>query len=613
MASVEVEAPPTAVPVLLVTWLPPPKALDDESVEEVSVDDESVEEVSPVLGSPPTLFTWPPTLDVPPEPVTVVLALLLEGVVAVAPSLVEPLVETVPIPVVSVLAVEVVDAEVSSEDGFASEQRLKTATSIRTSRPVMGERSRGKRRIALQLIEPGSRGHFFSTHRQALASENLTDGRGAERPWGIMTSSRIFASLAGSPRTGYVRAICCLALACRTVIACAGSNEGDPQATAVTGTGSNAGGTSTTGVPPGSAAETSTTVSSSGQAVTSSSGSESTASGSTGGAFAASTTTAGLGAGGSGTVGAVDTTTGSLNTGGTVGTSDAGSTRGADATVGMGGPVTASATDGAGGAVGTEGTVSGGQGGTGDTGNTFSVCSAPPPQGARVVTVHVIGDSTASIYGSDLYPRTGWGQVLGDYYAPACAVVNDKALSGRSSKSFYDEGAWMPVRGALVEGDFVLIQFGHNDEKSDDPTRYTDPQTTFKQYLTTYITDTRTRNATPVLLTPINRNNWNGATLKDTHGDYPTAIRELAGDLDVALIDLTALTKTYFESLGPATTSDLFMNLDPGEFPNYPDGNSDNTHLREAGARVVAELLNHDAYSQQLPLAALLASVPTGP
>jgi lysophospholipase L1-like esterase len=282
----------------------------------------------------------------------------------------------------------------------------------------------------------------------------------------------------------------------------------------------------------------------------------------------------------------------------------------------MGGAVTSSATDGGeGGTVGTEGTVTSGsgQGGTGGTGNSFDVCSTPPPQGTRVVTIHVIGDSTASIYGSDLYPRTGWGQVLGDYYSPACAVVNDKALSGRSSKSFYDEGAWTPVRDALVEGDFVLIQFGHNDEKSDDPTRYTDPQTTYKQYLTTYITDARARNATPVLLTPINRNNWNGTTLKDTHGDYPPAMRELASDLDVALIDLTALTKMYFESLGPETTSDLFMNLDPGEFPNYPDGNSDNTHLREAGARVIAELLDYDAYSQQLPLGSLLASVPSGP
>jgi lysophospholipase L1-like esterase len=78
----------------------------------------------------------------------------------------------------------------------------------------------------------------------------------------------------------------------------------------------------------------------------------------------------------------------------------------------------------------------------------------------------VIGDSTASPYAADLYRRMGWAQPLQDYYAPACAAIQDRAISGRSSKSFFDEGAWTPVRDALKSGDFVLIQFGHNDEKS---------------------------------------------------------------------------------------------------------------------------------------------------
>ena len=202
---------------------------------------------------------------------------------------------------------------------------------------------------------------------------------------------------------------------------------------------------------------------------------------------------------------------------------------------------------------------------------------------------------------------------MGELFGKACAVVSDKALSGRSSKSFYDEGAWTPVRTALGAGDYVLIQFGHNDEKSDEPTLYTDPQTTYKQYLTKYISDARAKQAVPVLLTSINRNSWSGTKLNDTHGAYPPAVRELAAALDVDLIDMTALTKQYFERLGPSETNKLFMNLAVGQFPNYPNGNSDNTHLQEIGARKIGQLAMFDAYGQRLTLASLLQAIPSAP
>lgn len=239
------------------------------------------------------------------------------------------------------------------------------------------------------------------------------------------------------------------------------------------------------------------------------------------------------------------------------------------------------------------------------------VCDGAAP--AHAVTIHVIGDSTASVYGSSYYPRMGWGQPLGDRFAPQCAVVSDKALSGRSSKSFADEGNWMPIVNALEKDDVVLIQFAHNDEKSDDPTRYTDPETTYKQYLTTYVTDTRGKQAVPILVTPIVRNQWNGTALQDTHGAYPPAMRELARELDVELIDLTAITEAYFERIGQTATTALFLNLAPGESPNYPNGNSDNTHLQEAGARAVGALAVYDAYQQGLTLSTYLKAVPTAP
>ena len=240
----------------------------------------------------------------------------------------------------------------------------------------------------------------------------------------------------------------------------------------------------------------------------------------------------------------------------------------------------------------------------------FGVCTGAP---TKAVTIYMIGDSTMSVYPSSLYPRMGWGQPLGSSFEAKCATVIDKALSGRSSKSFYDEGAWTPVKNALQPGDYVLIQFGHNDEKSDDPARYTDPQTTYKQYLTTYVNDARAKSATPLLLTPVNRNSWNGGRVSDSHGKYPPAVRELAASLNVELIDLTALTKVYFERIGQVETTKLFLVLAAGQSANYPDGVTDSTHLQEKGALKVGQLAMANAYDQKLTIASYLKATPVAP
>jgi lysophospholipase L1-like esterase len=240
-----------------------------------------------------------------------------------------------------------------------------------------------------------------------------------------------------------------------------------------------------------------------------------------------------------------------------------------------------------------------------------STCAAGGSPMDSTPTIYVIGDSTASVYASSQAPRMGWAQTLDAYFAPACAIVSDRALSGRSSKSFFDEGAWTPIVDALRPGDFVLIQFGHNDEKVDDPTRGTDPFTTYTQYLSRYVDDTLGKQATPILLTSICRNSWEGDQLSDTHGDYPVAVRKLAEERAVALVDATLLTETYFESIGPDATTRLFMNLAPGESPNYPEGNVDNTHLRDTGAHVVAELILADLFKQNLAPGTLVREVPS--
>jgi lysophospholipase L1-like esterase len=242
-----------------------------------------------------------------------------------------------------------------------------------------------------------------------------------------------------------------------------------------------------------------------------------------------------------------------------------------------------------------------------------TTCNLAGAATTKTPTVYIIGDSTASTYASDLYPRMGWAQPLQDFFAPGCATIANKALSGRSSKSFYDEGAWTPIKTALKAGDFVLIQFGHNDEKTDDAARGTDPYTTYQQYLSIYLDDSKAKGATPILVTSICRDNWSGATVKDSHGNYPPAMRALAKSKGVALVDATALTKAYFERIGQTATDKLFLILTAGQFPNYPSGNTDTTHLQETGARAIARLILADLYRQGLPPGTLAKTVPVAP
>ena len=274
-----------------------------------------------------------------------------------------------------------------------------------------------------------------------------------------------------------------------------------------------------------------------------------------------------------------------------------------------GGPSPAGVT-GSAGTAGMAVMASAGAGGSADaTGPEPASCKRTSAD-AATPTVFVIGDSTASIYEDKLYPRMGWAQPLQDYFKPACAKVQDKALSGRSSKSFLEEGAWAPIKSALRAGDFVLIQFGHNDEKREDPERFTEPFDSFQRYLSTYVDDTLAAGATPILLTPIERNNWSNGMLKSTHGEYPAATRALGEMRTLSVVDMTQLTRAYFERLGQPASTKLFLNLAAGESPNYPNGNMDNTHLHDKGAHAVAELALAELTRQRTPLAALLDHVP---
>ncbi len=207
----------------------------------------------------------------------------------------------------------------------------------------------------------------------------------------------------------------------------------------------------------------------------------------------------------------------------------------------------------------------------------------------KPVTIYAIGDSTMADKKPEVYPETGWCQVLGRYFNETVTIRNH-AVNGRSTKSFIDQGRWEVVQEMLEEDDYVFIQFGHNDQKEYDTSRYTDPYGSYSQNLLTFIKDTRSRGAIPILFTPIVRRKLDAnSQVRDTHGDYPDAVRNLAMKKQVRLIDLETMTKEWIESLGETASKEMFVWTGPTE--KYPDGRQDDTHLSVEGARKVAEMV----------------------
>ena len=209
----------------------------------------------------------------------------------------------------------------------------------------------------------------------------------------------------------------------------------------------------------------------------------------------------------------------------------------------------------------------------------------PPPR-----TVFVAGDSTAAIWPASTHPKAGWGQALPVFLDRRQLRVTDLALSGASSKSFVEAGLLDQILAAIHPGDYLIISFGHNDEKTDD--RHTDPYTTFQQYLSLYIDGARQHGATPVLVTPVERRRFDAAGhATASHGDYPQAMIDLGLARRVPVVDLTTASRQLWDQLGVEGTKTCFLWQAPGENPNFPDGVSDNTHFQAHGAIEVARLV----------------------
>jgi lysophospholipase L1-like esterase len=205
-------------------------------------------------------------------------------------------------------------------------------------------------------------------------------------------------------------------------------------------------------------------------------------------------------------------------------------------------------------------------------------------------TIYLAGDSTMADYPPESYPMQGWGKKLHLFIPDSVQIVN-KATNGRSSKSFIDEGRLEEIIQMIKPGDYLFIQFGHNDSKDDDQ-RHTSPWSTYHWYLRQYIDGARSKGAHPVLISPLCRRHFDSdGLLINTHGDYPRSMEVLAVQEKVPFIDLCGRSAAAFKEMGDAKSKEWLTWLRPGEHPNYPDGIEDNTHLNEQGAEAVAQMV----------------------
>lgn len=215
----------------------------------------------------------------------------------------------------------------------------------------------------------------------------------------------------------------------------------------------------------------------------------------------------------------------------------------------------------------------------------------PFPRASVRPALHLVGDSTmADKPPLPPHPERGWGQLLRELMREPARLVNH-AANGRSTRRFVDEGRWAHLLTQLQAGDWVLIQFAHNDQKADDPRRYAAPDTDYPAYLRRFIADVRARGATPLLATSVARRKFGAdGRIVDTLAPYPEVTRRVAAETGTPLIDLNRLTSAHLETLGPEASKAEFMWIAPGQWPSLPKGLQDDTHYVEAGARATARL-----------------------
>lgn len=230
------------------------------------------------------------------------------------------------------------------------------------------------------------------------------------------------------------------------------------------------------------------------------------------------------------------------------------------------------------------------------------------------VTIYSIGDSTMcdfepsylNKFGGDNYPIRGWMQMMPQFFDLSKVTIHNAARSGRSSKSFRDEGFWKPVIEKVKPGDYVFIMFGGNDQKPDSA-RHTDPRTTYWHNMMAYVNETRAKGAYPILFTSLVRRQFGkDGKLEDTYGDYVVAVRDLAKQMNVPMIDMYKKSWDLVEGAGPEASKKFFLYIEPGKFTKLPNGKQDNSHLCVLGATKMAELAAQGLKEIKSPLAKYL-------
>lgn len=216
------------------------------------------------------------------------------------------------------------------------------------------------------------------------------------------------------------------------------------------------------------------------------------------------------------------------------------------------------------------------------------------------IHIYLVGDSTMSIKSAKAVPEMGWGVPFATFF-DSSAVVENHAQNGRSTRSFMQEKRWEPIVNKLEQGDYVLIQFGHNDEIPTKKSATTPDE--FRKNLEKYVNDTREKNAFPVLITAVARRHFSPeGKLLDTHKEYSDITRSVAKQLNVPLVDLDEKSRALLLQLGPEASKLLYLHLQPGEHPNHPAGKADDTHFSELGARLMAQLVLKELRSLNLPI-----------
>lgn len=220
----------------------------------------------------------------------------------------------------------------------------------------------------------------------------------------------------------------------------------------------------------------------------------------------------------------------------------------------------------------------------------------------KQITVYMIGDSTMANKPVEDNPERGWGMMLHEFFNSS-VIIENHAVNGRSTRSFLYENRWQPIVDKLKKDDYVIIQFGHNDESKEKKERYSTPDE-YRINLVRFVNETRAARAHPILCTPIMRRRFDeNGKFYDTHGIYPDVVRSVADSLKVPLVDMHRKSEQLIKSMGDEGSKKLFLFIKPGEYASLPEGKEDNTHFSEYGARAMAQLFVDGITELRLTLA----------